>query len=89
MRGEAMIQGRAVESMATAHRQDLLETAGGRRVSRRQPTVSVSEPRATQRSVAGIPVAGGRAVHRVKAPRIGAWLIDFGTRLGGTSVQTS
>src|ERR1700722_4359662 len=88
-RGEdAMIQGRAVESMASAHRQDLLETAGGRRVSHR-PAASTSEPRATQRSAAGIPVPGGRAVHRVRAPRVGAWLIDFGTRLGGASIRTS
>jgi hypothetical protein len=94
-----MIQGRAVESMASAHRQDLLETAGGRRVSRRRAASTTSEPRATQHSAAGMPAAGmpaagmpaagGRAVHRVKAPRLGAWLIDFGTRLGGTSIRTS
>jgi hypothetical protein len=44
---------------------------------------------ATQRSAAGIPVTGGRAVRRAVAPRIGAWLIDFGTRLGGATVRTS
>jgi hypothetical protein len=44
---------------------------------------------ATQRSAAGIPVTGGRAVRRALAPRIGAWLIDFGVRLGGATVRTS
>jgi hypothetical protein len=44
---------------------------------------------ATQRSAAGIPVTGGRAVRRALAPRIGAWLIHFGTRLGGATVRTS
>jgi hypothetical protein len=44
---------------------------------------------ATQRSAAGIPVTGGRAVRRAVAPRIGAWLIHFGTRLGGATVRTS
>ena len=42
-----------------------------------------------QRSAAGLPVAGGRAVRRTLAPRVGAWLIDFGTRLGGASIRTS
>ena len=74
--------------MASAHRRDLLETAGGLQVARRV-AASTHEPRATQRSAAGFPVPGGRAVHRVRAPRIGAWLIDFGTRLGGTSIRTS
>jgi len=83
-----MIQGRAVESMASAHRRDLLETAGGLQAARRA-TASTREPRATQRSAPGIPVTGGRAVHRVRAPRLGAWLIDFGTRLGGASIRTS
>jgi hypothetical protein len=44
---------------------------------------------ATQRSAAGIPVTGGRAVRRAMAPRIGAWLIHFGIRLGGATVRTS
>jgi len=42
-----------------------------------------------QRSVTGIPVTGGRAVHRAVAPRLGAWLIEFGTKLGGATIRTS
>jgi hypothetical protein len=87
MRGEPMmISVKAVHSQADAHRQELM-TAGGRKRpdgaehSKREP--------ATQRSVAGSPVAGGRAVRRSVAPRIGTWLIEFGTRLGGASIRTS
>jgi hypothetical protein len=28
-------------------------------------------------------------VHRAVAPRLGAWLIEFGTKLGGASMRTS
>ena len=82
-----MIQTRAVQSQAEAHRQDLLATAGSRRASpvRRRET----RAGATQRSAAGFPVTGGRAVRRAVAPRIGAWLIEFGTRLGGATIRTS
>ena len=83
-----MIDARAVQSQAEAHRRDLLSSAGSRRVAR-QGVQRLSEPRATQRSAAGLPVTGGRAVRRAVAPRIGAWLIEFGTRLGGASVRTS
>jgi hypothetical protein len=82
-----MIQVRAVHSQADAHRQALVASAPSRPSGRpvRQGNVSA----ATQRSAAGIPVAGGRAVRRQVAPRLGTWLIEFGTRLGGASVCTS
>jgi hypothetical protein len=42
-----------------------------------------------QRSAPGLPVTGGRAVHRAVAPRVGSWLIEFGTKLGGATIRTS
>jgi hypothetical protein len=81
-----MIQNRAVQSQADAHRQDLMASAGPRRVHRRE--VAAQET-AMQRSATGLPVPGGRAVHRAVAPRLGAWLIEFGTKLGGATIRTS
>ena len=87
MRGESMmISVNAVHSQAEAHSHDLMASAGPRRI--RSVQHKTNEP-ATQRSVAGSPVAGGRAVRRTVAPRVGTWLIEFGTRLGGASVRTS
>ena len=83
-----MIDARAVQSQAEAHRRDLLASAGSRRVARQDVRRS-SDRRPTQRSAAGVPVTGGRAVRRAVAPRIGSWLIEFGTKLGGASVRTS
>jgi len=83
-----MIQARAVHSQADAHRQDLMRGSAPRRTTRRHVD-QISDPGAAQRSASGPPVAGGRAVRRALAPRIGAWLIDFGTRLGGATVRTS
>jgi hypothetical protein len=83
-----MIQVRALETQVRAHQQELMNTAGSHRASR-AGTAQTSAPDATQRSAAGIPVTGGRAVRRVRAPRLGAFLIDFGTRLGGASIRTS
>jgi hypothetical protein len=82
-----MIQVQAVHSQADAHRQALMASAGSGQ--RRNRARKRSELAATQRSAAGIPVAGGRAVRRTVAPRIGSLLIEFGTRLGGASVRTS
>jgi hypothetical protein len=82
-----MIQTRGVESLVDLHQQELISQAGSGRARRSGPTKR--HDRATQRSAAGLPVAGGRAVRRAVAPRFGAWLIDFGTRLGGTTVRTS
>ena len=81
-----MIQARAVQSQADSHRRDLLASAGSRRGSGDDVA---SDLRATQRSAAGLPVTGGRAVRRAVAPRLGTWLIDFGTKLGGASMRTS
>jgi hypothetical protein len=86
-RGELMIQTRGVESLIDLHRQELIRQAGSARS--RRSRVSKYQHGATQRSAAGLPVTGGRAVRRAVAPRFGAWLIDFGTRLGGTTVRTS
>jgi hypothetical protein len=81
-----MISMRAVHSQADAHRHELMASAGAGRPEASKH--AKSEP-ATQRSVAGSPVAGGRTVRRSVAPRVGTWLIEFGTRLGGASVRTS
>jgi hypothetical protein len=81
-----MIQTRGVEALVELHRQELISQAGPVRSHR--SGVSRSQNRAAQRSAAGVPVAGGRAVRRAAAPRFGAWLIEFGTKLGGT-VRTS
>jgi hypothetical protein len=83
-----MIQAKAVQSLADAHRQDLLASARPRRVSRRQ-LGQTSDHRARPRPAAGFPVSGGGTPRRAVAPRIGAWLIEFGTRLGGATVRTS
>ena len=82
-----MIQTRGVESLVERHRQELLSQAGSGRA--RRSGLTKRQYRATQRSAAGLPVTGGRAVRRAVAPRFGAWLIDFGTRLGGTTIRTS
>ncbi|MGD0747763.1 MAG: hypothetical protein ABSB68_08130 [Acidimicrobiales bacterium] len=83
-----MIQARAVHTQADAHRQELMAGAGTRRAARR-PVAAMSDSGETQRSATGRPVAGGRAMRRAVAPRVGSWLIGFGTRLGGASVRTS
>ena len=83
-----MIQARAVQSLADAHRRDLMAAAKPRRATGRD-SVQVNDPRAALRSAADLPVSGGRAMRRAMAPRIGAWLIEFGTRLGGATVRPS
>ena len=82
-----MTQTRGVESLVDMHQHELISQA--RPVRSRPTRPSRRQHRATQRSAAGVPVTGGRAVRRAVAPRFGAWLIEFGTRLGGTPVQTS
>jgi hypothetical protein len=82
-----MIQTRAVQSLADSHRRDLMASAGSRRGVGRD--VVMHDVRATQRSATGLPVTGGRAVRRAVAPRLGAWLIEFGTKLGGATIRTS
>ena len=83
-----MIQAKAVQSQADAHRRDLVASARPRRATSR-PARRRVKPRAAQRSATGLPVTGGRAVRRAVAPRLGAWLIEFGTRLGGATIRTS
>ena len=82
-----MIQTNAVQSQADAHRRDLMASAGPRRKGRRGPVPA--HVRSAQRSATGLPVSGGRAVRRAVAPRLGAWLIEFGTKLGGATIRTS
>jgi hypothetical protein len=82
-----MMQARGVEFLVEQHRQELMGQAGARQVVR--PASAQSQDSATQRSAAGIPVTGGRAVRRAVAPRVGTWLISFGTRLGGATIRTS
>jgi len=86
-RGAFMIQTRGVESLVDLHQQELIRQAGSGR-SRRSGRTN-GQHSATQRSAAGLPVTGGRAVRRAVASRVGAWLIEFGTRLGGTTVRTT
>jgi hypothetical protein len=86
-RGAFMIQTRGLEAQVNLHRQELISQA--RSARSRRSGVSKHQNSATQRSAAGLPVTGGRAVRRAVAPRFGAWLIDFGTRLGGATVRTS
>jgi hypothetical protein len=74
--------------MVDMHRRELQRVAGAGSMSGR-PEAGSDEAGATQRSAAGVPVSGGRAVRRAVAPRLGAWLIHAGVRLGGTSVQPS
>ena len=81
-----MHSARPDHSLADAHRSELMAEARQRRQAGSEQT---KRDPATQRSVAGSPVAGGRAVRRSVAPRIGTWLIEFGTRLGGASIRTS
>lgn len=83
-----MSDARAMQSLAEAHRRELLALAASRRVSRQNVRRS-SGASATQRSDAGLPVTGSRAVGRSVTHRFGAWLIELGTRLGGASVRTS
>jgi hypothetical protein len=81
------MQVKAVETMVDMQRQELHRVAGTR--VPRGHIGGKNETRATQRSAAGIPVSGGRAVRRAVAPRIGSWLIHAGVRLGGASFRPS
>ena len=92
------MQTEVVHFLADEHRRELVADAGSHRGSTHKShrshrsAVNVEQQSilsATQRSAAGIPVTGGRAVRRAVAPRIGNWLIEFGTRLGGATVRTS
>ena len=82
-----MIQPRGVELLVEQHQRELISQAGS--VRARRSVRSNSQISATQRSAAGVPVSGGRAVRRAIAPRVGHWLIATGTRLGGANIRTS
>jgi hypothetical protein len=82
-----MMQPRTLQFLADEHRRELISEAGSHRSS--HEVEQQSKTSATQRSATGIPVTGGRVVRRAVAPRVGSWLIDFGTRLGGATVRTS
>lgn len=86
-----MIQVNAVQAQAESHRRDLAVVAGSRRGVRRHTSAEATHATraAPQRSAAGLPVTGGRAVRRGATARVGAWLIEVGTRLGGATVRTS
>ena len=81
------MQFKAVETMVEMHRRDLQQDAGARTPRRLQAGRDAED--ATERSPHDAPVPGGRAVRRAVAPRLGAWLIHAGVRLGGASVRTS
>ncbi len=83
-----MIQVWMTGARADAHRQDLLTSAQTHRRGRRGGAGNGQAP-ATRRSASGFPVGGGRAVSRALAPKLGAWLISAGTKLGGASMRTS
>jgi hypothetical protein len=86
-----MIQSLAVERTADAHRHDLVAAAESRRVARRarrKPGATAPGP-ATPLSATALPVTGGREVRRAPGSRVGNWLIQAGTRLGGATVSPS
>jgi hypothetical protein len=82
-----MIQGRAIESMARAHQEDLIAAASSRRAGR--SATPASRTTGALHASVGVPVPARREQTRGRAPRLGAWLIEFGTRLGGASIRTS
>jgi len=82
-----MIQVRAVHSQADAHRHALLASAGSMHSTHHGQKHLETAP--TQRPAARNPVARGLTGRHTVAPRLGAWLIEFGTKLGGASVRTS
>jgi hypothetical protein len=88
-----MNQGWAMAQQVEAHRQDLVTLATGIRPRAGIDSLDddLSWDGATQRSVTGLPVAGGRTVRRPKllGERVGSWLIHAGTRLGGAGITAS
>jgi hypothetical protein len=89
-----MTQGWATEERARAHRQALMAEAEMHRRSVRARSdvhaTSAATKTSSQRSVTGLP-AGGRAVRRRGrvGQRVGTWLINAGTRIGGASISPS
>ena len=83
-----MIQTRATQSLVDAHRRDLVASAGPRRGGAKGNPESADVPAGT-RAAAVLPLPGPPAGRRAVAPRLGAWLIQFGTKLGGATIRTS
>jgi hypothetical protein len=69
-----------------AHREALLVQAEMSRDRAAQRHARITAWTATQRSATGLPVAGGRTVRRSRpiGERVGSWLTEAGTRLGGS-----
>jgi hypothetical protein len=72
-----MMEMNAMQEMAEAHRRQLLDSARSLRAGATKSPADLSERAVRQR-------------HR-PAPRqrVGSWLIQAGTRLGGASIRTS
>jgi hypothetical protein len=93
-----MIELRAMEKIAEAHRRDLMEYSRGRKAAEQavrsgnmaqvQCTGAPADA-ATQRSTTGLPVTGGRTVRRPVGRHVGELLIRVGVRLGGTTISPS
>ena len=89
-----MLQGWSMEERIDAHRRDLLAEAQVHQSRARvlaEATAAPSGRVASQLSATGLPVAGGRTVRRTggMSQKLGSWLIDAGTRLGGATIRTS
>jgi hypothetical protein len=94
-----MNQGWAMAQQVEAHRRDLATMAEARRVrvlSVARQTLRTDAPGSeadpsTRRSATGLPIPGDRAARRLHpvGERLGGWLIQAGTRLGGASIRTS
>ena len=89
-----MNQGWAMDRQVEAHRRDLATMASIRRSER--PEMQPDAPPAASGPAArhpapGLPIAGGRVSRRTHplGERVGSWLIQAGTRLGGASIRTS
>ena len=91
-RGEQMIQSWAVEKMADAHRHDLMASADAHRAASgtsRRHAAEAPSVMASRHSITGLPVSGDRVARRPMGQRVGHWLIQAGTRLGGASISPS
>jgi hypothetical protein len=87
-RGEHMSRPWVAEKMVEAHRRELAATIHPRvRTARRTRTALPGK--ITHHSASGLPLSDGRAVRGVVRPKVGAWLIHAGTRLGGAHMRTT
>ena len=89
-----MNQGWAMAQQVEAHRRDLATMAEARRVRSAlvAPEAQAVETNSSmRRSATGLPIPSDRAARRLHpvGERLGNWLIQAGTRLGGASIRTS